>query len=115
MAKNAKVQAKPETYTITIPKRSKLTAEEREPDARFNRVIGVRVSKVLRLFKGIRNGANPAVYKYSPEQVRAMFKAMRRSLDRTEAAYANPVTPGANGTARKVTKVPSFFAVKPVE
>ena len=107
MTKTQGSKGKRETYTITIPKRQRLSDAEKSPDVRFIRTIGKRVTKVLKLLKGIRNGSNMLAYSYTDKQVASMFKAIDKALERAKAAYASP---SVNGAARKpASKVESFF------
>jgi hypothetical protein len=70
--------------------RKPLTDAEREPDARFIRVAGMRLAKILKLSKGLRACANTSVYEYTEEQVDKIFSLIHKSLERTEAAFKTP-------------------------
>jgi len=75
--------------------RKPLTDAEREPDARFIRVAGMRLAKILKLSKGLRACANTLVYEYTEEQVDRIFTLIRNSIDRTENAFRIPAVNGA--------------------
>ena len=70
--------------------RKPLTDAEREPDARFIRVAGMRLAKILKLSKGLRACANTSVYEYTEEQVQRIFTLIRNSIERTENAFNAP-------------------------
>src|SRR2546430_1367107 len=74
--------------TVILKKgRKPLTDAEKAKDARFIRVAGIRLAKILKLSKGLRACANTSVYEYTDEQVERIFKLLRNSIDRTENAF----------------------------
>lgn len=75
--------------------RKPLTDEEKEPKARFIRVAGMRLAKMLKLSKGLRACANTAAYEYTDEQVERIFTLLRNSIDRTEKAFMEAKNPKA--------------------
>jgi hypothetical protein len=86
-----------------------LTDEEKNPKSRFIRIAGMRLAKILKLSKGLRNCADLNMYEYTDEQVAKIFRLIRNSIDRTEAVYAEAKMP--KGTvARKVNKMENPLA-----
>ena len=67
-----------------------LSDAEKTPEAFFKRVAGVRTAKVLKLCRGLEVCSNPAVYKYSKDQVAAMLAALRKAVGRVERAFLQP-------------------------
>ncbi len=85
--------------------RKPLTDEEKNPSARFIRVAGMRLAKILKLSKGLRACANTSVYKYTDEQVERVFSLIRKSIDHTENAFAEAKLPKVNGNTYKANKL----------
>ena len=97
--------------TVIIKKgRKPLTDAEKQPDVRFIRVAGIRLAKMLKLSKGLRACANTSVYKYSDEQVERIFKLLRNSIDRTEAAFAEAKMAKSGTVVRKMSKLENPLA-----
>ena len=112
MAQTPKKSAKNDgsvTVTITRAKRTPLTDAEKTPAARFDRVCGVRVAKVLLLLKGVRTCANPVSYEWTDAQVNAMLRALENSVQRTREKFANAQTAQKNGKKSAPKKIASFF------
>lgn len=89
--------------------RKPLTEDEKNPESRFIRIAGMRLAKMLKLSKNLRNCADTNMYKYTDEQVSKMFRLIRNSIDRTEAVYTEAKMP--KGTViRKVSKLENPLA-----
>jgi hypothetical protein len=67
--------------------RKPLTDDEKQPDARFIRVAGMRLAKILKLSKGLRACANTLVYEYTDAQVERIFTLIKNSIERTENTF----------------------------
>ena len=87
--------------------RKPLTDAEKEPAARFIRVAGMRLAKILKLSKGLRACANTSVYEYTDEQVDKIFSLIEKSIARTKEAFA---APKMNGKVYKVSKLENPLA-----
>ena len=89
--------------------RKPLTDEEKNPEARFIRVAGMRLAKMLKLSKGLRACANTAVYEYTDAQTEKLFKLLDNSIARTKQAYVDAKTPRA-GKVYKSNKLENPLA-----
>lgn len=91
--------------------RKPLSEDEKQPDARFIRVAGMRLAKILKLMKGLRMCANTAVYKYDDAQTDKMFSLIDKSIARTKEAYLAAKQPvSKNGVVRKINKLDNPLA-----
>lgn len=84
--------------------RKPLTDAERTPEQAFIRLAGMRMAKVLVLFKGLRNCSNPLVYSYTDEQVEQILNALKKGVERIEKAYRNP-----EGKTQVINKLQNFL------
>ena len=58
-------------------------------EAKFRRIAGSRVNKILRLLAVLRNCSNTRVYDYSDAQVNKIFKAIEDELRVTKLSFKN--------------------------
>ena len=98
--------------------RKKLTPKEKaerlasgyaNPDVRFVRVAGIRVTKILTLMRNLRKCANTGSYEYTDKQVQDMLAAIASGVARLEKAFSTPSVNGVKKSGVRVAPVVSFF------